>query len=395
MPVLTQSTQHRNDSERSIHRVYSTFLGSAGMHQNLPAIQTVAAQHKTLLSTLYAGQDQYILDVWHEVGPNNEDIIKTLANSKTASHFVFIRDDNGATYTAIKPQTTSYQSSVVSPIVPKEVYAAAPSRVLFITDADNFTQKTVLTAEYTFGSVCDTTDLQNQLAQCQADKAQLQAQLNQCQNDLAQAQSDLAACQNNLTTCQNNLSTCQGDLSTCNTNLSTCQNDLNTCTTNLNTCQNDLSTCQSQNSQLQTDLNTCNTNLANCQTTVSNQQTTINNLNQQVTSLQNQVITLQNQLTQAQNDIANLQAALANCLATNTPYVNVVNHSITEKDGGILVQVETEHNSDLYLFVKQKSTGEIVKSVRSLTSTQTHVIYVPIQAKGEYVIDYLSLKPAP
>ena len=389
--MVTGGYRHKNDAEKSTHHVY---MGDITTMQ-LPAQPFLAggvAQHKTLLSTLYAAQDQYILDVWHEV-ENGTHIIKTLANSKTADHFVFIRDEAGTTYTSIQPANSSYQVATASPIVPKEVYAATPSRVLYITDSDNFEQATVLTSTYAFGSICDTTDLENQLAQCQAERDQLQADLNQCQSDLAQAQQDLATCQNDLTTCQNSLSSCQGDLTTCNNNLATCNDNLTTCQNDLTTCNTNLSNCQTENTQLTNDLNTCTTNLTNCQTTVTNQQQTIDTLNTQVTDLQNQVITLQTSLTAAQNEIATLQAALADCQANSNPYITVLNHTIVEKDGGILVQVDTEHNSDLYLFVKQKSTGEIIKSVRSLTSTQNHTIFIPI-SRGDYIIDYLAVKPA-
>ena len=382
---------HKNDSLRSTHYSGGQQIPNYVYSPNF--LLSVTASHKTLLSTLYSGQDKYILDVWYEVGPNGEHIIKTLSNANDAQHFVFIKDPDGKTYTSIQTAQSNYIVETESPLVPQEVYAATPSRVMFITDSDNFNESFVFSGTYTFGSVCDTTDLQNQLDACLQEKANLQTQLTQCQNDLAQAQADLAACQSDLTNCQNNLTNCQSDLSICNTNLSTCNNNLSTCNNNLTTCQNDLSSCQTQNTQLQSDLDTCNNSLTNCQNTVTSQQAIIDSLNQQVTDLQNQVITLQTQLTAAQDEIATLQAALADCQATSAPYVPVTNYSVVEKDGGILVQVETERMSDLYLFVKQKSTGEIVKSVRSLTSTTAHTIFIPIP-RGDYVIDYLAIKPA-
>jgi len=383
---------HLNDAEKSTHHTYKSSI-----QKNTPLTQhfipTTTAQHKTLLSTLYSGQDKYILDVWKETdGTTGETVIKTLSNADDTNHFVFIRDADGKTYTYITEAANSYVQEVRPPITPTEVYAATPSRVLKITDSDNFAESVVFTGTYEFGSVCDTTDLENQLNTCLQEKADLQQQLSACQNDLAQAQSALAACQQDLTECQNTLTTCQGDLTTCNANLNTCTNDLNTCTNNLTTCQNTLQTCNDEKTQLQNNLSTCNGNLSICQNTVADQQDTIDNLNQQITDLQNQIVSLQTQLTDALSEIATLQDALDDCRATSNPYVPLVNYSITEKSGGILVHVESAYISDLYLFVKQKSTGEIVKSVRALTSSTNHVIFIPVP-RGDYIVDYLALKP--
>lgn len=386
------SYYHKNDDVKSTHYVGNSQLAPENYiyPQNFLAVDN--ARHQTLLSTLYSGQDKYIIDVSYIIGPNGENIIKTLSNANDADHFVFVRDDQGMTYTAVTEAPNTYVVETQVPITPKEVYAATPSRTLYITDADNFTPAHVFSGTYTFGSVCDTSQLQAQLNQCLADKAQLQAQLNQCQSDLSTCQNDLSTCQGDLSTCQNDLSTCQGDLSTCQgnlstcqTNLNTCQNDLSTCNTNLTTCQNDLNTCNTNLSTCQNDLNTCQTDLSNCQTTVANQQTTINNL-------QNQIISLQNQIASLNAQIASLQAALAACQASNNPIVSVLSHTITEKHGGILVQLTTEYDADVYLFLKEKETGEIVKVVQSPFTGTTHTVFIPVKSPGTYVIDYLSIK---
>lgn len=377
---------HKNDALKSTH---PGNLKSTIVNNIVPGtsyfLEVRAAAHKTLLSTLYQGQDKYILDVWTETNSNGDTLVKTLSNSNDVTHFVFVRSSDGVTYTNINKVTNSYSSEFVSPIQPEEIYAATTSRVMFITAAGNFQDKTVLNGLYEFGSICDTASLEDQLNTCLQEKATLQVQLTQAQNDLA-------ACQASLSTCQSDLSNCQASQAQCSSDLANCTNNLTTCQGNLSTCQNDLTTCQAQNTQLQNDLTTCSNDLTNCQATVTQQQDTINTLNQQVTSLQNQVITLQDQISDLQGQIVTLQNALDDCIAQGNPYVDVVNYSITPKTNGILVQVETENASDLYLFVRDKSTNEIVKVVKSLVSTTNHTIYIPIVG-GEYVIDYLSLKP--
>lgn len=65
----------------------------------------------------------------------------------------------------------------------------------------------------------------------------------------------------------------------------------------------------------------------------------------------------------------------------------IVSSSLEAKPGGFLATVVTDRDSYVYAFVREQSTNEIVKVIRSKKNTITHHIYIKI-APGNYNIEY-------